>query len=343
MFAKVYFDGVTNGALDLKDIFNDMIKLITGTATDFSGLTVGEVSDNGEINANEAPGWSLESMDDTSEPGYVTWIISGLCSGSATRKKYVLFRYVVADGDVHWQYADAVSPSNPTTRLYNTLNDYELTTAHSGWTANSFIPPANVGYYMFLCCNENYIFMIPGYSTRNAFFLVERERAAHLPYDTPDSDFCPLIAYGGNGTSTANSSANYNPPVPDPFSDIPNAYLLRSDANASGFTGNRYTLIRVGDFSWFTEDGTVGNARKTRNDGSNPLTAIRPKFVTGLVELGLLHSNVKVRRYHSDGAPTNIIGQKFTEQTEGEPDVNYICLAMQWGTTTTVGLYFIID
>lgn len=335
MFARIFFDGVSNGDLDPVSVADDIYEVLTGE-TDFNNLTVGEPSDFGEIISTDPSGWEKVSRDDTSESDYVFYIMRSLCGGSATRYKYVIMVLRKSQGTLSWAAADAVSPTNPTTRLYHTLSSQEFDAKQSN-NNNYQTFSITAAYYFYIAANDSFIFLIPGHGTRNAVFIPERTRMSNVSWDTPDSDFCPSYVYGSSNCSAYYPNQySYNMPIPDPYTDVVGSYRLSASSDALEYTGENGIGLRVGYKTWYALK--LGNARLTLTDGSTPLSTVRGKMVSGIIELSLLRQNVYVYPIDPDGAPTDIPGQKFTEVTDGV-STDYICLAFQWGTTTSYPIY----
>jgi hypothetical protein len=328
MFAQVYFDGVTSGALSYEDMMDDIVALMTGE-TDVNNLSVATLGDSGHINTTLPAGWALESKDSTTTAGYIYYILSALVEGSSTRKKFIMIYLQLSNGRYYFSSGDAVSTASPTTRLYFTLTEKVVPPITN--SGDQYLSQTSA-YYVYLQCQREGYMMMFGEGARYTFSSFERERNSDYPGDLPDSDMPCMALFRGPANTFNNYHNNY--PVPNPYTDDPDSFLT---VYSSGeFTTGSPTIGLVSAYhNWFVSNGAAPALRVEQSDGSTPMIFTQPLMVSGRVILGKLLPNFKVYRYQPDNTISNIPGQEVVLQDSGGETLGVYCVfAPQWGVTT---------
>ena len=338
MYAKLYFDGVSNGALSYEDMMDDIVAVLTGE-TDFNNLKVATAGESGEIVSTVAPGWTLESKDSTSESGYVHYILSSVPTGATTKRQYLQMALRLSNGDVAWLASSAVSPTNPTWRLYNTLMDGEMGRP-SLYSYNEEEISNSTGYYIYLSAFSYGVMLMQGRGSQDTLSAWERTRNLDIATDTADSDYCAMYVFLGtravyyNNSSTSISSHIV---VPDPFSEgYRIAYGTGDQSIVTDMNG--VTAMFAGE-GWLTGRDTPGYASRTNDNGDEELIFTKPRAVSGKVELGEMHPDLPWFTIDDNGAPSNVPGQEVVVERAGEPTRTYVVFSSEWSVSTTTPLY----
>lgn len=330
MHAKIFFDGVTGGALSYADMFDDIMDLICGE-TSFSNLRVGTEDTEGHIVSTVAAGWTLVSRDDTSAPGYIYYILSAPVAGASTKLKYMLYRCNVSNGEFYWASADARDGSSTTT-LLNTENADVV--GYNESSASNYIINSQA-YYIYLSISPRNIGIMVGYSTYSSQLSSEYEwqQSAFLRTISKDEDFCPMVHYDGSAPRSDSLQ-----PLPHPWSDDPSRYMeVLSSDGVNDTDSSQVTYILGGGASWFSD---LGDAQVVQNDASSPYVFHKPWACCGRIILGKMCADVPWYRLDNTNAPSSAPGDEVTiTPVGGGAARTFVVWATAWGSSTTVPLY----
>lgn len=330
MHAKLFFDGVTGGALSYANMFDDIIDVICGE-TNFANLSVATQDTEGHIVSTVAAGWTLVSRDDTSYPGYIYYILSAPVAGATTKLKYMLYRCDTSNGQFYWSYGDALNGSSTTTLLHTKSSD--IATHISNQAALNTIINSQA-YYVYLSVSPRNIGIMVGYSSYGTSFSAEItwQQSAFLRTISQDEDFCPMVHYDSTG------SRSDNQPLPHPWTDDPDAYMeVTSSGGVNSTSDSNIDFVLGGGRSWFDD---LGDAQVAQDDLSTPYVFHKPWAKCGNVIVGKMHADVPWYRLDNTNAPSTAQGDEVTiTPIGGGPARTFIVWATEWGSSTGSPLY----